>query len=158
MDRKQKTKGTSMLTIVQLERGANKAHGMQSQSGRTACWLEGWIILPEHLKEAFQACGGWCELVVEDGTVTGVVPDEENPSALYAAIREKEEEQARLKEELSATDYRVLKCYEAALLGQEPPYDVEELTARRQAQRSAVNAAGAERAALEESVRDYLAG
>lgn len=44
-----------------------------------------------------------------------------------------------LKEELSATDYKVIKCAEAQLLGLPLPYDVETLHAERQALRNEIN-------------------
>lgn len=44
-----------------------------------------------------------------------------------------------LKDELSTTDYRVMKCYEASLTGQPLPYDIESLSADRQAKRDMVN-------------------
>lgn len=46
---------------------------------------------------------------------------------------------ARLKTKLSATDYKVIKCAECQLLGQEMPYNVEELHAQRQAIRDEIN-------------------
>lgn len=144
-----------MLTIVEIARGANKAHGVQAQSGREACWLEGWIELPGELKGAFNACGGYCELEITDGVLSGIVPDADNPMSLYEALRQAEEEDQRLKGELASTDYRVLKCYEASLLGQELPYDVAELTAQRQALRDAINA-GQETAAQAQAALDEM--
>ncbi len=46
---------------------------------------------------------------------------------------------AELKAELSATDYKVIKCSECQLLGKEMPYDVAELHAQRQALRDEIN-------------------
>lgn len=46
---------------------------------------------------------------------------------------------AELKENLQATDYKVIKCSECQLLGEELPYDVEELHAQRQALRDQIN-------------------
>lgn len=45
----------------------------------------------------------------------------------------------KLKEQLSATDYKVIKCAECQLLGLEMPYDVENLHAERQAIRDEIN-------------------
>lgn len=45
----------------------------------------------------------------------------------------------QLKKELSETDYMVIKCYEASLLDEEPPYSVKELHARREEQRRKIN-------------------
>lgn len=44
-----------------------------------------------------------------------------------------------LKAELNASDYKVMKCYEASVLGTELPYNVEELVAERQAKRDEIN-------------------
>lgn len=46
---------------------------------------------------------------------------------------------AELKAQLSATDYKVIKCSECQLLGAEMPYDVAELHAERQAIRNQIN-------------------
>lgn len=45
----------------------------------------------------------------------------------------------QLKETLESTDYKVIKCYEASLVGDELPYDINELHAERQAQRDKIN-------------------
>ena len=55
---------------------------------------------------------------------------------------EEEIKQARiseLKAKLSATDYKIIKCYEASMLGQELPYNLEELVAERDEWRSEIN-------------------
>ena len=44
-----------------------------------------------------------------------------------------------LKRELSASDYKVIKCYEASLVGAEMPYDIEELHEGRQKIRDEIN-------------------
>lgn len=44
-----------------------------------------------------------------------------------------------LKNLLTATDYQVIKCYEASLVGEELPYDVKELHKERQAIRDRIN-------------------
>ena len=44
-----------------------------------------------------------------------------------------------LKEELTSTDYRIIKCYEYSLVGKEPPYDVQALHKERQAIRNRIN-------------------
>lgn len=46
---------------------------------------------------------------------------------------------AELKKRLSATDYKVIKCAECELLGEEMPYDVAALHAERQAIRDEIN-------------------
>lgn len=44
-----------------------------------------------------------------------------------------------LKNELSESDYKIVKCYEASLLNRELPYDVESLYNERQAKRDEIN-------------------
>ncbi len=43
-----------------------------------------------------------------------------------------EAEIARLQDELSATDYQVIKSYEYALAGEQPPYDIAAVHTERQ--------------------------
>lgn len=63
-----------MLTIIEINAGEDGGHGLQSQSGRTECWLEGWIAVPEELAETAWACRGYCTLTIEDGVLTGLTP------------------------------------------------------------------------------------
>lgn len=44
-----------------------------------------------------------------------------------------------LKNELASTDYIITKCMEASLLGEEMPYDIEQVHAERQAIRDEIN-------------------
>lgn len=45
-----------------------------------------------------------------------------------------------LKAELSETDYQVIKCYEASLVGEELPYDIKALHTERNQKRAQINA------------------
>lgn len=65
-----------MLTIIELEPRADGGHGIQSQSHRAECWLEGWVAVPEELTQAVWDCGGYCELTLEDGRLVGITPTE----------------------------------------------------------------------------------
>lgn len=49
------------------------------------------------------------------------------------------EQIAALKAELSSTDYKIIKCSEAQLVGDIKPYDIVELHAERQALRDKIN-------------------
>lgn len=49
-----------------------------------------------------------------------------------------------LKEQLTATDYKVTKCYESSLVGETLPYDIKALHAERQAIRDEINRLEAE--------------
>ena len=44
-----------------------------------------------------------------------------------------------VEEELSSTDYKIIKCSEAQLVGEELPYDITALHAERQAIRDQIN-------------------
>lgn len=44
-----------------------------------------------------------------------------------------------LKNELNATDYKIIKCSECSLAGEELPYDIAALHAQRQALRDEIN-------------------
>jgi hypothetical protein len=46
---------------------------------------------------------------------------------------------SNLKSFLSESDYQVIKCYEAFLLNQETPYNLEELLGQRKAWRDEIN-------------------
>ena len=50
-----------------------------------------------------------------------------------------EQQIAFLKLELSSTDYKIIKCSEASLVGEELPYDIVALHAERQAIRNQIN-------------------
>ena len=45
-----------------------------------------------------------------------------------------------IKAELSETDYQVIKCYEASLVGEELPYDINALHEDRNEKRAQINA------------------
>ena len=48
-----------MLTIMELKAREDGGHGLQSQSHRTECCLEGWVAVPEELAEkVWTAAGG----------------------------------------------------------------------------------------------------
>ena len=73
---------------------------------------------------------------------SALVLDEDKLAEMLAAEKkaESDAEIARLKAELAATDYQIIKCSECMLLGEPMPYDVAELHERRQAIRDAINA------------------
>jgi hypothetical protein len=54
----------------------------------------------------------------------------------------------RLKLLLSASDYKITKCYEAQILGNPLPYDVAAISAERQAWRDEINSLEEELAGL----------
>jgi hypothetical protein len=54
-------------------------------------------------------------------------------------LNEKLSRKDYLKQQLNLTDYRVIKCYEAQLLQEEMPYDLQTLLAQRKAWRDEIN-------------------
>ena len=65
-----------MMTIIELTPRADGGRGVQSQSHRTQCWLEGWVEVPRELTQAVWDCGGYCELTLEEGRLVGITPTE----------------------------------------------------------------------------------
>lgn len=66
-----------MLTIIELQGREDGCHGLQSQSHRTACWLEGWVAVPQELCQAAWDCGGCCDLELDgQGALVGLTPRE----------------------------------------------------------------------------------
>lgn len=49
------------------------------------------------------------------------------------------EQISKLKAQLESTDYKIIKCSEAQLVGEELPYDITALHAERQALRDRIN-------------------
>ena len=50
-----------MLTIIEIAAREDGGHGLESQSHRTECWMEGWIAVPEELVDTAWACRGYCD-------------------------------------------------------------------------------------------------
>ena len=63
------------MFIIQIEPiEGTSFHPFQSQSHRRSCWLEGYVEVPESLINAVMDSGGWCDLTIHDGVLTGVTP------------------------------------------------------------------------------------
>lgn len=87
-------------------------------------------------KETKQYINPRHEMLLEEGWLPYVEPEvsaeEEERINLEAEVEE-------LKNKLSSTDYKVIKCMEAMMVGGEMPYDMAELHAERQRLRDRVN-------------------
>lgn len=69
-----------MLTIIELAAREDGGHGLQSQSHRTECWLEGWVAVPEELAQIAWDCCGYCELKLDKkGNLVDIIPVERPP-------------------------------------------------------------------------------
>lgn len=62
------------MTIIKIEPLESGQHPIQSQSGRKTCWIEGWMEVPSNLESAVWGTAGFCDLVVEGGVLTDVIP------------------------------------------------------------------------------------
>lgn len=122
------------MTIIQIE-ALGGLHRIERQSGRRACWLEGYIEVPAYLEAAAWETCGYCGLTIEDGKLVGVTPTERPAQEPTAA-----KQIAELKADLEATDYQIIKCSEYQLAGIDAPYDIAKLHSERQALRDQINA------------------
>lgn len=61
------------MTIIETK-SIDGYHTIEEQSHRRACWLDGYIEVPPHLEEAVWATSGYCDLLIEDGVLTGITP------------------------------------------------------------------------------------
>ena len=68
-----------MLTIIEIKAREDGGHGLQSQSHRTECWLEGWLAVPPELEQTAWDCAGYCDLDIQDGKLVGLTPREQPP-------------------------------------------------------------------------------
>ena len=68
-----------MLTIIELSAREDGGHGLQSQSHRTECWLEGWVAVPPELEQAAWDCGGYCKLELDGRGAPGGLPPPARP-------------------------------------------------------------------------------
>ena len=65
---------------------------------------------------------------------------EKEPEPYVPTEKEKMQHEIwELKEKLSETDYKILKCSEASLLGQELPYDLDAVVSERDGWRAQIN-------------------
>ncbi len=84
------------------------------------------------------------KLTQVDGRVVVPVPYDAGDHIAYKYVEKVDrggirQEIARLKQELTDSDYKVIKCYEAQLLGKEQPYDIKTVSADRQTIRDKIN-------------------
>ena len=79
------------------------------------------------------------KLYKKDGTVEDVMMYTDIRTVPTVSTVPKSVKIRKLKEQLAATDYKVIKCAECQLLGEELPYDIIQLHAERQAIRDEIN-------------------
>lgn len=141
----------SALNYIEIHREPGNPHHLCP----TSVEMDGWIALPDSLYEKFMSCGGYCNLVITDGVLVDVTPDENDPRHYYEEKRQANAAIEAAKAELTATDYKVLKLYEASVLGAEAPYDMATVAAERDALRATVNEAEATIASIDTALEEY---
>ena len=62
------------MTIIKILADENNLHSLESQSHRTECWLDGYIAVPQELEKKAWDCMGYCDLVINDGVLTDILP------------------------------------------------------------------------------------
>ena len=91
------------MTIIEIAAREDGGHGLQSQSGRTSCWLEGWVEVPANLEAQVWATVGYCGLQIEDGKLVGITPTKRpEPVPESAPIPTQEERLSALEEAMLA--------------------------------------------------------
>ena len=101
------------MTIIQIDPLETGQHPIQSQSGRRACWLEGWIEVPAHLHDAVWATYGWCDLNIQDGKLVGVTPTERPPEPEPEPEPSPLERLEALEAALAQTDETAIALFES---------------------------------------------
>lgn len=90
------------------------------------------LIEPPEAKEGFD--------IVWNGDAWEYKEQEKEPEPYVPTEKEKTQRKIwDLKEKLSETDYKILKCSEASLQGQEMPYDLDAVVAERDGWRAQIN-------------------
>ncbi len=65
------------MTIMSIQpQSGTKFHNLESQSHRTAVWMEGYIEVPQHLREKAQTHFDSCDLLVDEGVLVDILPVE----------------------------------------------------------------------------------
>ena len=84
------------------------------------------------------------QMKAPEGYVIRIVPYDAGDRISFHYVTERDltkirKEISELKESLANSDYKVLKCYEASLIGETMPYDTANLHAERQTIRDKIN-------------------
>ena len=61
------------MLIVKIN-NENNFHPFESQTYRDKCWLNGYMEVPKNLEKALVDSNGYCDLIIEDGVLTDIIP------------------------------------------------------------------------------------
>lgn len=121
------------MRIIEIAPLSNGAH--RNQMGTFSVVPEGWAVVP-----ADMVCENFPFGEVEAAEINGVITVTKwTPSEIPEAPVDNSAEIEQLKAQLTSTDYKVVKCSEAQMTGEELPYDIVALHAERQALRDRIN-------------------
>ena len=101
------------MTIIKINPLETGQHPIQSQSGRRACWLEGYIEVPAPLHDAVWATYGWCDLKIEEGKLVGITPTERPPGPEPEPEPSPLDRLEALEEALAQTDETAIALFES---------------------------------------------
>lgn len=119
-----------IIEIVPLSNGAHR-----NQNGNLNTIPSGWAVIPSDI-----ICENFPFGEVEVVEINGVMTVTKwTPSEIPEAPIDNSVEIEQLKAQLASTDYKVIKCSEAQMTGEELPYDIVALHAERQALRNQIN-------------------
>lgn len=100
------------MTIIKISANENNQHILESQSHRTECWLDGYIEVPQELEQKAWDSLGYCELVINDGVLTDIlpkdIPDFQKPESLPTIndlIKENELLKAQIQAQSDRNDF-----------------------------------------------------
>ena len=62
------------MTIVKIEPNDNGQHSIEDQSHRTEVWMDGYIEVPDSLRDVFLSTGGYGDLVISEGVLINFIP------------------------------------------------------------------------------------
>jgi hypothetical protein len=101
------------MTIIQIDPLETGQHPIQSQSGRSACWLDDYIEVPAHLHDAVWATYGWCDLQIEGDKLVGITPTERPPEPEPEPEPSPLDRLGALEEALAQTDETAIALFES---------------------------------------------
>lgn len=117
------------------ERGEVKQRTVSIETQAAALSAAGWKPV-DPLDEEQLKCA--------DGYIVRITPFDAGGTVSYRYETVFDTQKVRrrileLKAQLTADDYKIIKCYEASLLGEQPPYDIIQIHRTRQEIRAKIN-------------------
>lgn len=121
------------MRIIEIAPLFNGAH--RNQNGNFNIIPSGWAVIPSDM-----VCENFPFGEVNVAEINGVMTVIKwTPGEIPEAPIDNSVEIEKLKAQLASTDYKVIKCSEAQMAGEELPYDIVALHAERQALRDQIN-------------------